>query len=453
MKNLEANSHDYNNTFHNTSMHNHKTINIDEIIEEKKKHLEQEIRKTIEAEFLSAQSELKQKHEEGFQELNKEYSYMEEILNNDKAILKQNLNKYIEENIANKLKIDDILQDLKIKDEEIAHLKKVIELYKKSQQEQIDELTTSINLSTKETEVNGNFTLFEYFNLLLKQNKLESQDDKSQFENSLDRFNELENENINLIKEIFKLKKEFANLSLEKSFIEFRFKDQEKINKLNYENLLNINHNFEKTLSESKREIETLIKKNNNYEKELYKMEEISKLNENFKLNIVSLENQINNSKKTNQANLILIKDFKEQIDLKNEQIKDIENEMIEKMNYSSNKLLQYEKDIKNLNAIKNELENKLENSLAMQERVKKHEKEIYDLNYKIFNYESELKNKLEENERVRLFMKESITAYFKNELKDKKQNDIVDIFNNINDYNKNIDLNFDQLVCLVFKK
>jgi hypothetical protein len=242
-------------------------------------------------------------------------------------------------------------------------------------------------------------------------------------------------------------------LSLEKSFIEFRFKDQEKINKLNYENLLNINHNFEKTLSESKREIETLIKKNNNYEKELYKMEEISKLNENFKLNIVSLENQINNSKKTNQANLILIKDFKEQIDLKNEQIKDIENEMIEKMNYSSNKLLQYEKDIKNLNAIKNELENKLENSLAMQERVKKHEKEIYDLNYKIFNYESELKNKLEENERVRLFMKESITAYFKNELKDKKQNDIVDIFNNINDYNKNIDLNFDQLVCLVFKK
>jgi hypothetical protein len=166
MKNLEANSHDYNNTIHNSSLHNHKTINIDEIIEEKKKHLEQEIRKTIEAEFFSAQSELKQKHEEEFQESNKEYRYMEEILNNDKAILKQNLNKYIEESITNKLKIDDILQDLKIKDEEIAHLKKVIELYKKSQREQIDELTTSINLSTKETEVNGNFTLFECFNLL-----------------------------------------------------------------------------------------------------------------------------------------------------------------------------------------------------------------------------------------------------------------------------------------------
>ncbi len=257
-----------------------------------------------------------------------------------------------------------------------------------------------------------------------------------------------------MIKEIFKLQKEIANLSLEKSFSEFKAKDQEKISKANYESLLSKKQNLEKSLYESKREIEALIKKNNNFEKELYKMDEISKLNENLKLNVVSVENQMGNLKKANQANLNLIKDLKAEINQKNEQIKDIENDMMQKMNYSSTKLFQYEKDIKNLNAVKLELTSKLENSLVQQESFKKHEKEIYDLNYKIFNFENELKNKNDENERIRLFMKENIAAYFKNELKEKSKNEfIVEILENINDYNKNIKLNFDHLICLVFKK
>ena len=205
-------------------------------------------------------------------------------------------------------------------------------------------------------------------------------------------------------------------------------------------------------MNEYKREIDALIKKNNNFEKELYKMDEISKLSENLKLNAISLESQISNLKKINQGNINLIKEFKEEIKKKNEQIKEIENDMLVKMNCSSTKILQYEKGIKNLNAVKLDLTNKLEDSLAQQESTKKHEKEMYDLNYKIFNNESELKNKSEENERVRLFIKENITAYFSNEIKE-KNNHIVEILNNINNYNKNIDLNFDQLVCLVFKK
>jgi iron uptake system EfeUOB component EfeO/EfeM len=135
-------------------MHN-KNLNIDEIIEAKKKHLEQEIRKTIESEFLSTQTEIRQKHEEELQELSSEFIYMDELLKNDKAILKENLHKFIEENIYNKLKIDELSEDLRLKDKEIEHLKNLIELYKKSQQEQLDEFSTSINISTKETEING----------------------------------------------------------------------------------------------------------------------------------------------------------------------------------------------------------------------------------------------------------------------------------------------------------
>ena len=135
-------------------MHN-KNLNIDEIIEAKKKHLEQEIRKTIESEFLSTQTEIRQKHEEELQELSSEFIYMDELLKNDKAILKENLHKFIEENISNKLKIDELSEDLRLKDKEIEHLKNLIELYKKSQQEQLDEFSTSINISTKETEING----------------------------------------------------------------------------------------------------------------------------------------------------------------------------------------------------------------------------------------------------------------------------------------------------------
>lgn len=146
-----------------TMMHNNnKMINIDEIIEEKKKHLEQEVRKTIEAEFFSTQSELRQKHEEELQELNNEFIYMEEMLTNDKAILKENLNKYIEENISYKMKIDELSEDLKIKDREIDHLKSVIELYKKSQQEQLEEISTTINLSAKETELNRTLIFIIY---------------------------------------------------------------------------------------------------------------------------------------------------------------------------------------------------------------------------------------------------------------------------------------------------
>lgn len=134
-----------------------KLINFDEIIEEKKKHLEQEIRKTIEAEFLSTQSELRQRHEEELEELSYEYKYMEEILTNDKAILKENLNKFIEENISNKLKIEELTDDIKLKNKEIEQLKNLIDLYKKSQQEQLDEFSSSINFSTKESEINGNY--------------------------------------------------------------------------------------------------------------------------------------------------------------------------------------------------------------------------------------------------------------------------------------------------------
>jgi len=267
-----------------------------------------------------------------------------------------------------------------------------------------------------------------------------------------ERNSNLESENFNLINENFNLKKEIANLSLEKSFFEFRFKDQEKINKSNYENLINKSHEFEKLMNEAKKEIEGLIKKNNNYEKELYKMDEISKLNENLKLNNVELENQINSQKKCNQGNLNTIEKLKNEISQKNLRIKEIENEMLEKMNYSSSKLLQNERDIKNLNSTKIELTNKLENLKANEELIKKQEKDIYDLNYKIFNCENELKNKFEENERIRLFIKENLIESLNNDI---QENNLIinEILENINNYNKDININFDQLICLIFKK
>lgn len=251
---------------------------------------------------------------------------------------------------------------------------------------------------------------------------------------------------------MFKLKKEIANLSLEKSFVEFRAKDQENISKANYSNILEEKYNLEKTISEARKEIDILIKKTNNYEKELYKMDEISKLNENLKLNIVSLESQIINLNKSNQQNLNYIKKLKEEISQKNSEIKEIENDKLEKLNYSSAKIDQYEKDLKNLNAVKTELTNKLENSLAQQANLNKHEKEIYDLNYKIFNFENELKNKQDENERIRIFINENIINYFSSEINE-NNSDIVDILDNIKNYNKNINIHFDQLICLVFTR
>lgn len=263
--------------------------------------------------------------------------------------------------------------------------------------------------------------------------------------------NELENENINMINEIFNLKKDLANLSLEKSFIEFKSKDQEKNFKSNLDNLLEKNRQLEKLISDAKKDIEALNKKNNNYEKELFKMNEITKLNENLKLNILNLDNQLNNLKKTNQANQTLIKNLKDEINKKDDQVKEIENDMLEKMNYSSTKLLQYEKDIKNLNSVKSELTNQLENVKSNQNQLKKQEKEIYDLNYKIFNYENELKNKAEENERIRLYIKNNLIEYFTAEVSN--NNNLMEIIENLNNYNRNININFDHLVCLVYKK
>jgi len=247
------------------------------------------------------------------------------------------------------------------------------------------------------------------------------------------------------------LKKNIANLSLEKSFVEFKSKDNEKFHNSKIDNISEKNRQLEKLLNEAKKDIDALNKKNNNYEKELYKMDEITKLNENLKLNVIYLENQINNIKKTNQGNSYEIKDLKDKIDQKNDQIKELENEMLEKMNYSSTKLLQYEKDIKNLNSIISDLTSKLEKTRISQEQLQKKEKEIYNLNYKIFNYENELKNKLEESERVRIFIKDNLTESFNRELSN--NNNFIEIFENLNNYNKNINLNFDQMICLVYKK
>ncbi len=247
------------------------------------------------------------------------------------------------------------------------------------------------------------------------------------------------------------MKKNIANLSLEKSFVEFKSKDNEKFHNSKIDNISEKNRQLEKLLNEAKKDIDALNKKNNNYEKELYKMDEITKLNENLKLNVIYLENQINNIKKTNQGNSYEIKDLKDKIDQKNDQIKELENEMLEKMNYSSTKLLQYEKDIKNLNSIISDLTSKLEKTRISQEQLQKKEKEIYNLNYKIFNYENELKNKLEESERVRIFIKDNLTESFNRELSN--NNNFIEIFENLNNYNKNINLNFDQMICLVYKK
>jgi len=159
MRNLETtNLENLNNI--NGSLTKHKNINLEEIIEEKKKHLEQEIRKTIEAEFLSAQIELKQKHEEELNELFREYKYMEEVLTIEKDILKENLNKFIEENISNKLMIDDLNENLKIKDKEIEKLRNIIFSYQISQEEQREDFSASFNSNyvkfEKETNCGNN---------------------------------------------------------------------------------------------------------------------------------------------------------------------------------------------------------------------------------------------------------------------------------------------------------
>ncbi len=160
--NLENMNNNY--TLNNTLINN-RNINIDEILQEKKKHLEHEIRKAIETEFLSTQTELRIKHKLELEELNEQFILIEKIHENEKIILKENLNKYIEESVSNKLNIDNLNEELKIKDKEIENFKHIISLYQKSQKQQLDEISNSINTSNltldKDSTIKGNKIIYK----------------------------------------------------------------------------------------------------------------------------------------------------------------------------------------------------------------------------------------------------------------------------------------------------
>lgn len=136
-----------------------KNLDIEALIEEKKKDLEQEIRKSLENEYNITQKELKEKYENEIVQINHNFQMKEALLNSDILTLKENLNKFIEENIINKLKIDDLNQDIIIKDKQLENYKNIVDLYQKNQQEQIEEIASSVNMSVsnieRENNVNG----------------------------------------------------------------------------------------------------------------------------------------------------------------------------------------------------------------------------------------------------------------------------------------------------------
>ena len=69
------------------------------------------------------------------------------MLKSDKIIIKENLSKSIEENIKNKLEIDDLNQEIFIQNSEIDNLKNILSLYKNQQLNSIDSLNSYVNIN------------------------------------------------------------------------------------------------------------------------------------------------------------------------------------------------------------------------------------------------------------------------------------------------------------------
>ena len=264
-----------------------------------------------------------------------------------------------------------------------------------------------------------------------------------------EKYSLLENQNQNYQEEIFKIKKDIANISLEKSFVEFKFKEEEKKNKFYTDNLLENNNLQEKKLIDLDNKISCLVKQNKNYEKELFKMNEISKLNENLKLSIIKNEKEISSFKKEQEKYLKIIENFKKDLSEKNENLKISENEFMEKINYSSNKITNYEKEIKFLNLNKNEMQVKLENFQINLHVMNNLQKDFNSLNYKLYNYENEIRNKNEEKERIKEFIRINIFSNFPKQIEENKIN-LSDIFENSNNINN---IQFDHFICLTFKR
>jgi hypothetical protein len=344
----------------------------------------------------------------------------EEYMNSDINKLKIKHNETYTLFVKEKLISQNLSDELNIKERHIENLNKIISTYKQDLEEQNIKYLKSQNpfelegnKNEKETEKESDKEIDNYIN-------------NFSFVNNI--FNSHEKDNLESLTQIFHLKKDIANILLEKNYFEIQFKEIEKIeknSKIFIENLTEKNNSLEKNLFESNKKIDNFIVKQKDLEKKLENLEEIKK-NLNEKNNI--LAEDIKNSENQN----ITINNLKKNLEEKEEKIKILEiNNMkiLEKINEN-------EKENEKLNINIKEYLNKINEINQLNKNLLIDSKEKNILLKKIHFLENYEKHKNEEEKRINNFIEEKFFNNNDNEIYENDNESFNIEFNNNNENN-----------------
>jgi hypothetical protein len=370
------------------------------------KEIEKKLREEIEEEYKKKFDDMENFFTSEMIELTEALNFCQETHSEEIEIVKSQLNTFISQNLEYKIENEKIKDELTYREKELEQYQNLIENYKQS----IDEPRTDYNLIHTSQDTNE-----EYILVNTKLEKLEY--DKMMMNNDL-----------------IEARREASNLNMEKSFLEYKLKEQENNCLTMKENLIVL----DKKIIEIQMQNTLLLKGKENLEKDNKQLDDIRKKYDKLLINVKEYNEEIVNLKSECHK---LTKDTethkKEEEIFKETQIR-LERELEEKdANYS--------KVIKDLRSKIHELNLQCEAMQVVEINkncLKDYEKKIGVLNENLIDKNRSISSLRETIVGIKIFAIENlkiVTEEITNENKIKKLKEVIRKLNESEDPQKEI--------------
>jgi hypothetical protein len=341
------------------------------------KDFEEKIRKDLEEEYNKRLSELESIMGSQIVELRETLQFIEENAEEETAIMKNQLNTFIKENLELKFENERTIDELAFKQKELEQYQTILEnmrnnLSSAGSENTINACKSGDSLEKKEE---NNFPHYS-----------ENLDDYIYINSKLEK---LEYDKLIINTDLTEARREISNLNLEKSFLEYKLKEIESNYTSNSEKLRENYIYLEKKFLDLEMNNKILQKNKEMLEKETKRNEELNRLNEDLLKKLNENNNQLNEAKLSYDKSNNEIKILSETNQLLLEDSNRFKK-IVEDKDYNYNKVIrdlrsrlnEYKVELDRLRELKEEAKS---NNYISPEALKNFEIKINECNEKIF--------------------------------------------------------------------
>jgi chromosome segregation ATPase len=378
-QNFDKNNLINENNFSNNNQLSDQPYNNQQLNPSYLKEFEEKIRKDLEEEYNKRLSEMESIMGNQIVELKETLQFIEENAEEETAIMKNQLNTFIKENLELKFDNERTLDELSFKQKEVEQYQTLLENMRNNLSHENENIPHKSS-EEKKDDASNPFS--------------ESQNaDDYIFINS--KIEKLEYDKLIINTDLAEAKREISNLNLEKSFLEYKLKEIESNYTSNSEKLRDNYINLEKKFLDLEMSNKILQKNKELLEKETKRNEELNRLNEDLLKKLNENNNQLNEIKLSLEKSNNEIKNLSQSNHLLSEESNRLKKIVEDKdLNYSKvirdlrSRLNEYKVELDRLRDLKEESKS---NNYISPEVLKSFENKINESNEKMFKYEKNI--------------------------------------------------------------